>query len=63
MKIVVAQLMTVIVAICLLEAGQFNSDQAYTTAGVIAFALSLALMVAGLAVEVFEWFREGSLSL
>ncbi|MDT3243931.1 hypothetical protein QNL30_25490 [Pseudomonas amygdali pv. morsprunorum] len=62
MKFAVAQLIAVITAIGLLEAGQSNADQAYSAAGVIALALSLALMAAGLAVEVYEWLREDSLS-
>ncbi|KWT10882.1 hypothetical protein CXB40_26150 [Pseudomonas syringae pv. avii] len=52
----------VIAAICLLEAGQSNADQALNVAGVIALALSFALMAAGLALEVYEWLREDSLS-
>ncbi|KPC48499.1 Uncharacterized protein AC509_4251 [Pseudomonas amygdali pv. morsprunorum] len=62
MKLAVAQLMALIAAICLLEVGQSNADQALSVAGVIALALSLALMAAGLAVEVYEWIREDSLS-
>ncbi|MGG5276378.1 hypothetical protein [Pseudomonas syringae pv. coryli] len=62
MKLVIAKLMTLIAAICLLEAGKSNADQAFSAAGVIALALSLALMAAGLAVEVYEWLREDSLS-
>ncbi|WP_116830213.1 hypothetical protein [Pseudomonas syringae] len=62
MKLVAVQLMALIAAICLLKAGQSNADQAFSAAGVIALALSLALMAAGLAVEVYEWLSEDSLS-
>lgn len=62
MKLAVAQLIAVIAAICLLEAGQSNADQALSVAGLIELALSFALMAAGLAVEVYEWFREYSRS-
>ncbi|KPY91016.1 hypothetical protein ALO43_200257 [Pseudomonas tremae] len=62
MKLVVAQLLAVVVAICLFEAGQSDTDLALSKAGLVALALSLALMVAGLAVEFFEWRREDSLS-
>ncbi|RMS28747.1 hypothetical protein [Pseudomonas ficuserectae] len=47
MKLAVAQLIAVIAAICLLEAGQSNVDQALSVAGGISLVLSLALMAAG----------------
>ncbi|WP_019332864.1 hypothetical protein, partial [Pseudomonas syringae] len=50
-------------AICLFEAGKSDSDLAFSKAGLVALALSFALMVAGLAVEFFEWRREGSQAL
>ncbi|MEE5177160.1 hypothetical protein V2K54_25955 [Pseudomonas alliivorans] len=62
MKLAVAQFLAVIIAICLLEAGQSNVYYAFSAAGVIALALSLVLMAAGLAVEVYEWLREDSLN-
>ncbi|MDU8432085.1 hypothetical protein RYA99_04670 [Pseudomonas syringae pv. actinidifoliorum] len=63
MKLVVAQLLAVVVAICLFEVGKSDSDLAFSKAGLVALALSFALMVAGLAVEFFEWRREGSQAL
>ncbi|WP_122378054.1 hypothetical protein [Pseudomonas cannabina] len=62
MKLVIAQLMTLIAAVGLLDMGRTNADLALSTAGLITLALSVALMVAGAALEVFEWLREGSLS-
>ncbi|KPX31931.1 MULTISPECIES: hypothetical protein [Pseudomonas syringae group] len=61
-SLAVVQLIAVVAAVYLLEAGQSNADQALCAAGVIALALSGALMAAGFAVEVYEWFREDSLS-
>lgn len=61
MKIAVSKLLAVIVALCLFEAGLSSSDLAFSKAGLIALALSFALMLAGLTIELLEWRRENSM--
>ncbi|MFA0999382.1 MULTISPECIES: hypothetical protein [Pseudomonas syringae group] len=61
MKLALAQLVAVLASIGLGEAGQRTADLAFSKAGFLALALSLMLMLASLAVEIFEAMREETL--
>ncbi|KOP52536.1 hypothetical protein OX90_16315 [Pseudomonas coronafaciens pv. porri] len=58
MKLALAQLIAVLVSICLGEAGQRTADLAYTEAGMLALLLGIVLMMSVFGLEIFEWLRE-----
>ncbi|KAA8685754.1 hypothetical protein [Pseudomonas caricapapayae] len=60
MKLALVQLVAVLTAIVLGEAGQRTADLAFSKAGFLALALSLMLMLASLTVEIFEALCEES---
>ncbi|WP_117182324.1 hypothetical protein [Pseudomonas amygdali] len=58
MKLALVQLVAVLTAIGLGEAGQRTADLAYTQAGMFALLLGIVVMMAALGLELLELLRE-----